>query len=851
LANRSGVLSAALVLALASGTAALAHELLWTRRLIDLLGASAASSTRVFSCFFCGLAVGAAVTPRIVRRLRRPWRAVGLAEAGVGLSALPALYLPDWSGWIWPALGPDRLVAWQGAAVKLGLSILAVFPPAFCMGMVLPLMARALARDRFDLGRHGIWLYAANTLGGCAGLVLVSVVTLHRLGADGSMQAAIAINWVVAASCFILDRGTPRTREAERPGFAPTTTSRRVLASALGISFVSGAGILSYEVVALQWVAISAPLSFYAPTAMLSVVVFVLGLAALLVPWLARASGGPARLVGAGLVGATLLMALSPIFFHQLVRWSELDSRATLGTFLLTLGGVTLGGLGPALFLAGLVFPCVLAWTADAEQDRAGSCWGWLLAVNGIGGLLGAELSYRWLLPRVEIYQGAGVVAACYGLAACGWAWSRPSRTRSIAWAAAATTAVVALIAGPLTWLSQLELPGTVILDQRSGREGLVAVVESTRLGRRIVMSTQYSLGGTALRHEQERLAHVSLMLHPDPQRVMVIGLGTGITPGAVLAHRCVRSLTAVELSPLVVQAADRYFAEFNHEIMRSDRAAVVVEDARTYLASAPGGYDVVVGDLLLPWASGEARLYSLEHFRAARAALRDGGVFCQWLAAYQLTPAHVEIIRETFCRVFPRAYVFRSTFDFRYPALGFVGFRDRELDWAAVRARCDAARAVNDVLDPLVRHVEGLALLYLGTTQSTGGPINTLSNMRVELAAGRDRVTRSAMGEYLLGEAWLGFVTRRWLDRFGHAPDGDLDLPKLVWLGQRLSFLEAVRQFQGPRLSAEDRAAVPAALEEVRRDFPPAILADQGADWVRFPGDATFWLPPQRGPPQ
>ncbi len=54
-----------------------AHELLWTRRLIDLLGASAASSTRVFSCFFLGLALGAAVTPLLLRRVRRPWLSRG------------------------------------------------------------------------------------------------------------------------------------------------------------------------------------------------------------------------------------------------------------------------------------------------------------------------------------------------------------------------------------------------------------------------------------------------------------------------------------------------------------------------------------------------------------------------------------------------------------------------------------------------------------------------------------------------------------------------------------------------------------------------------------------------------
>ena len=48
----------ALILLTFSGAAALGHQLLWTRRLTDLLGASAESSVRVFSCFFFGLGLG-------------------------------------------------------------------------------------------------------------------------------------------------------------------------------------------------------------------------------------------------------------------------------------------------------------------------------------------------------------------------------------------------------------------------------------------------------------------------------------------------------------------------------------------------------------------------------------------------------------------------------------------------------------------------------------------------------------------------------------------------------------------------------------------------------------------------
>src|SRR5215471_12642022 len=78
-----------IVVLLGSGMAALGHELLWTRRMMDLLGASAESSARVFECFFLGLCLGAAVVSKRVSRLQRPWFSLGVIETGVAIFSLP------------------------------------------------------------------------------------------------------------------------------------------------------------------------------------------------------------------------------------------------------------------------------------------------------------------------------------------------------------------------------------------------------------------------------------------------------------------------------------------------------------------------------------------------------------------------------------------------------------------------------------------------------------------------------------------------------------------------------------------------------------------------------------------
>jgi spermidine synthase len=842
----------ALALAAVSGCAGLAHELLWTRRLIDLLGASAASSTRVFSCFFLGLAVGAAFTPSIAKRVTRPWLAIALAELGVAVLAIPALMLPLWSGWIWPALGPEALVGWPGATLKLVTSVLVVFPPAFCMGLVLPLLARAVLHDQLELGRHGVWLYSVNTIGGVVGLGGVTLFGLHQLGAAGSMLLAIGLNLVVVAGCLVLHATRPALpampRRQRQPQSSPTVST---IWPVYILAFVSGFGILAFEVLALQLVALSSPLSFYAPASVLMVVILLLGLAGLMVPYLVRRFGSASQLLSVGLLGSAFLLAAAPLCFYQLVQWIELGRKDTLLEYLAVLFGTTFLSLGPAVLLAGIVFPAVVVWFSVSGHDRYGQRWGWLLAVNGIGGLLGAEVTYRFLLPTVGVHRAVGVIGLLYAMAALGWGMQQGAwAAKRAAWPLATIGMVAIAIIFPLRWLPHINPSGILLLDQQIGREGAVAVVDSLQMGRRIIMSNQYVLGGTKYRYDQERLTHIPLMLHPDPQRVMCIGLATGITPGAALEHSEVDSLTSVELSPLVVRAADQYFGDFNHQVTQDQRAHVVVEDARTYLAAATDRYDVVVGDLFLPWAAGEARLYTLEHFQSVRESLKSGGLYCQWLAAYQLTPDHFDIIRDTFCRVFPQAFVFRDTFNCRFPAIGLVGFRDTELDWNTVRQRCDEVRRSNELGDPVVRHVEGIAMMYLGPTHDNGGPINTLSNMRLELESGRLRLIGKGGNRYLEGDRWLAFVAERYLAASRSASESDatgrsIDLTKLAWLGQRLTIWDALQRYENV-ISPEEASQLPAAREQLIRDFPSAIRSDQQADWNRWPGDVTLWQEPR-----
>ena len=82
-------------LAFLSGAVALSHELLWTRRLIDLLGATEAVTGRVLGLFFLGLSLGGWLATRWSHTGGNPAIRLAIAEISIAVLSLPAIFLPS------------------------------------------------------------------------------------------------------------------------------------------------------------------------------------------------------------------------------------------------------------------------------------------------------------------------------------------------------------------------------------------------------------------------------------------------------------------------------------------------------------------------------------------------------------------------------------------------------------------------------------------------------------------------------------------------------------------------------------------------------------------------------------
>jgi spermidine synthase len=195
---------------------------------------------------------------------------------------------------------------------------------------------------------------------------------------------------------------------------------------------------------------------------------------------------------------------------------------------------------------------------------------------------------------------------------------------------------------------------------------------------------------------------------------VAFVGLGTGITAGAALLHP-VERIVALEIVPEVATAAREDFADVNGRVMDDPRVAVVIDDGRNYLAASPQQFDVIVGDLLVPWRPAEAPLYTREHFESVRRALTGEGVFAQWLPLYQLSPEQLAIVLRTFLDVFPRTSLWRGNFIPDEPTLALVGhLGSRPVGVEAIDARVRALAASAEA-NPFLEHPAGMWLFLVG----------------------------------------------------------------------------------------------------------------------------------------
>ena len=168
----------------------------------------------------------------------------------------------------------------------------------------------------------------------------------------------------------------------------------------------------------------------------------------------------------------------------------------------------------------------------------------------------------------------------------------------------------------------------------------------------------------------QIMVAGFPLLMHqdgPDDLDIAVIGFGSGVTVGTALQFP-IASIDVVELERSIPEAS-KFFADVNHldynldgwPYVEMERLTIINDDGRNYLASTDKKYDIIMSEPSNPWITGVSDLFTTDHFRITKRSLKPGGIYCQWVQLYELSPENIKTIYRTFASQFRHVVVFTA----------------------------------------------------------------------------------------------------------------------------------------------------------------------------------------------
>jgi spermidine synthase len=625
--------------------------------------------------------------------LRQPLATYGYLEIAIGLYAFFFEYLYMAADAVFVAAGApiverSHLLLLLKGALAVGL----LLGPTVLMGGTLPLLAAWLQKQVGDPGRLSARFYSINSLGAVAGAGIGAFVLVRSLGMVSSMQLTALANVLIGVAAIALARrdvglNSPKIAApaVTSPGAAPRIKPFRW---AVLLVIVTGATSMGLEVLAARSLALifGASLQAFAIVLMAFILGIGLGSAAVSSPrmrrWHSPGTVVVLLLCAAGFIGLLVIGIEQWVEIYRHLRAGFARSsmgyryhQAFIALFSLVILGI------PAALLGAVLPLCIRV--AAGERADLGRAVGRLLTWNTLGAVGGVLITGFVLMPMAGLRNSFAILALLLCTAALCLCFAERRRALGGAVAAGMAFLGVVLVTGGEGWKHvlnsgifrsrELEVTGDFfkqrkdrfqILFYEDAADATVTVELDTKstkpddMGMRINGKPDASVYGD--RSTQLLLGHLPMMMRPDSTDVFVLGLGSGMTAGALLAHPVERIIVAENCAP-VVRAAE-LFAPWNRGALTNSRVKIWHEDARTLLKLFPRRYDLIISEPSNPWTVGVGSVFSREFYQLSASRLKPGGLMAQWFHVYEMHDQIVNLVLRTFHSVFPHMEIWETS---------------------------------------------------------------------------------------------------------------------------------------------------------------------------------------------
>ncbi len=677
--------------------AGIAYEVVWIKLLTASIGMTVTAFGVVLATFMTGLGLGSYIIARWKgasedrQDSRATYRLVALLQTLMGLLGIAFPLFLYWGDSLYVLVAPDteglRHLLVRGLYVGLLL-----LPVTILHGMNFPVLASLLTRcfTRSRTTKPGL-LYCAGLLASGLGS-LASLALIPTLGLQGTSLALGTTNLILAAVAFLagnrasghaqaIKEETSPLRKRDTPNSAiPTPLSLSVLQT---LGAIVGFLVISLEIIGAQYIWLIVNVTAYAEGILLSTVLLMMGLGSglyLVLRKMVRNRYVPfiwgifialiAQLMAMPLAGD--IASLFDRTFHELRPYELTTVQILFGDALLavTILGVPMFGLGMAFCSL-----CDLATSPLPGQAQRAviSPLGRLYAWHNWGALIGAVLTTFGFLTLLGLTHTWLLLSACLVGTLAFLVWriplssgrDEPRRHHARGPGIWGKGLAFLFLLGILAWLAtDADLTfrhaaagdSQRVLYHHEDALGVTEVYENNAtLGRTLLTSRLRQEGGSGPEEirVQRIQGYLPLLLHPAPRRVLVVGLGTGITLSPILREE-VEDVTVIEISHGVIEAAKGFFAEANARVLEHPKVRVVEQDGRNFIRLTPHAYDLIVQELFFPYQTGVGSLYTREHYRQCRAKLAPGGLMAQWITINQLSTGDLRTLVRTFQSVFP-----------------------------------------------------------------------------------------------------------------------------------------------------------------------------------------------------
>ncbi len=668
-----------------SGATALVYEIIWARILQLTFGSTVYAITTVLTAFMAGLAIGSYFIGKLGEHKKNPLLIYAILEGGIGIYALLTPLLLELTDTIY-LLYYHKI--WQQQyilfIVRFFHSFIVILVPTIFMGGTLPILSKFLISHFKNFEKTLSLLYSVNTFGATVGTAFIGFYALPNIGMVKSNYFAASVNLIISIISLVIWSKTKKEfnslpeakTEKLNAASEPSALSHSTIMYIKMLLIASGFAAMAYEILWTRTLELYINSTTYSFSIMLFT--YLLGIAIgsfLNSSFIQQIKNKIFLLSFLQLIIGIFVFIGFPLFSLIpriiLLAWQIAPNSYYYNDFAKFLCCLLIMII-PTIAM-GMTFP-IAASIYSEYKKKVSEDIGTAYAFTTWGNILGSFITGIFLISMMGIQNNIKLcILINFSLALAGFIIF-PLQKLKYSYATAIIT-IILIIMVPIypawspyildsgVYIYQTKYRDTPLFEELARdwqivfyKEGVNALITVRNGGDFITLRTNGKADASTNMldmHSQLMAGYLPLLIKPKANNALIIGLGSGITAGALIQSPYLKSVDCIEIETAVVDAT-KYFSLYNKNFVKDKRVNIYIEDGKSFLKSTKNKYEIISSHLSNPWISGIANLYTKEAFELMKSKLTSDGILLQWFHTYRVSPEIMKLVIKTFASVFP-----------------------------------------------------------------------------------------------------------------------------------------------------------------------------------------------------